>query len=455
VPDWVKHAIWWQVYPLGFASAEAASEPGAARPGSTAEQADGPRPVAHRLGQLTGWLDYAVNLGASGIVLGPVFASSTHGYDTTDHYRIDSRLGDEQDFAALAQAAQARGLRLLLDGVFNHVGRDFPAFRRVLEQGPSAPEASWFRLTWPPGAAAGTEPEYGTFEGHDALVALNHDEPAVVDYVAGVMNHWLDAGADGWRLDAAYAVPTAFWAQVVPRVRARHPQVYLVGEVIHGDYPEFVATSGLDSVTQYELWKAIWSALNDHNLFELGHALGRHNDFLETFAPLTFVGNHDVTRLASRLEDDRHFAHALAVLLTVGGTPAIYYGDEQAFRGVKEERAGGDDEIRPGFPGGPDELAPAGWPIYRLHQDLIGLRRRHPWLHRAQTEMLHLASEQMIYRVAAGEQHLVVALSLADEEVCDEVPGAREILAGPGTLAGAGSPAAQVTLPPHGWAIIS
>jgi cyclomaltodextrinase len=290
------------------------------------------------------------------------------------------------------------------------------------------------------------------------------------------MNYWLDAGADGWRLDAAYAVPPAFWAEVVPQVRDAHPRAYLVGEVIHGDYPEFVAASGLDSVTQYELWKAIWSALNDRNLFELGHALDRHNGFLETFVPLTFVGNHDVTRLASRLEDDRHLAHALAVLLTAGGTPAIYYGDEQAFRGVKEERAGGDDEIRPAFPGLPDDLAPGGWPVYRLHQDLIGLRRRHPWLHRAQTTMLHLANELMIYRVAAGEaggggeagagggmgagggtveQSLVVALSLEDQEVRAGVPGASESLAGPGTLAGAGGPGAQVILPPHGWAILA
>ena len=190
---------------------------------------DGARPVTHRLGQLTGWLDYAVNLGASGVALGPVFASQTHGYDTTDHYRIDPRLGDEGDFAGLVEAAHARGLRVLLDGVFNHVGRGFPAFQRVLEQGPDSPEASWFRLTWPADWQPGAEPEYGTFEGHQALVALNHDEPAVADYVAGVMNHWLDAGADGWRLDAAYAVPTAFWAQVVPRVRAGHPGAYLVG----------------------------------------------------------------------------------------------------------------------------------------------------------------------------------------------------------------------------------
>ncbi len=157
-----------------------------------------------------------MNLGASGVALGPVFASQTHGYDTTDHYRIDPRLGDERDFAGLVEAAHARGLRVLLDGVFNHVGRGFPAFQRVLEQGPDSPEASWFRLTWPAGWQPGTEPEYGTFEGHEALVALNHDEPAVAGYVAGVMNHWLDAGADGWRLDAAYAVPAAFWAQVVP-----------------------------------------------------------------------------------------------------------------------------------------------------------------------------------------------------------------------------------------------
>ena len=125
MPDWVKHAIWWQVYPLGFASAEAeANEPGG----------DDAQPVTHRLGQLTTWLDYAVNLGASGIALGPIFASQTHGYDTTDLYLIDPRLGDEQDFAALVEAAHARGLRVLLDGVFNHVGRDFPAFRRVLER---------------------------------------------------------------------------------------------------------------------------------------------------------------------------------------------------------------------------------------------------------------------------------------------------------------------------------
>jgi cyclomaltodextrinase / maltogenic alpha-amylase / neopullulanase len=229
-PAWVEHAIWWQVYPLGFTGAEPLGDPAG--------------PIHQRLDRIIDWLDYAVELGVSGLALGPVFASHTHGYDTIDHLRIDPRLGDADAFTRLVEAAHARGLRVLLDGVFNHVGRGFPAFARVLQQGPSAPEADWFRLTWPDGADAGTEPDYATFEGHRELVALNHDSAAVVDHVVTVMNHWLDAGADGWRLDAAYAVPETFWAQVLPRVRERHADTYVVGEVIHGDYAAFVQASG-------------------------------------------------------------------------------------------------------------------------------------------------------------------------------------------------------------------
>nr|BFE76948.1 hypothetical protein GCM10020092_102490 [Actinoplanes digitatis] len=175
-----------------------------------------------------------------------------------------------------------------------------------------------------------------------------------------MMTHWLRRGADGWRLDAAYAVPAEFWAGVLPRVRAEFPDAYVVGEVIHGDYGDFVARSTVDSVTQYELWKAVWSALNEGNFFELAWALDRHNTFLDTFVPQTFLGNHDVTRLASRLIDARHLPHALALLLTVGGTPSVYAGDEQGFTGVKEDREHGDDAVRPPFPARPDGLAPYG-----------------------------------------------------------------------------------------------
>ncbi|MBE0621653.1 MAG: alpha-amylase family protein [Burkholderiales bacterium] len=439
--NWVRHAILWQIYPLGFVGAEA--------------QAGSSPAVAHRLAHLQAWLDYAAELGASALLLGPVFAASTHGYDTIDYFRIDPRLGDESDFDELLQAAHKRGLKILLDGVFNHVGRAFPAFSQVLALGPSAPAASWFRLSWKEPYRSGAEPDYACFEGHRELVALNHDEPAVADYVARVMNHWLDRGIDGWRLDAAYAVPARFWAKVLPQVRARHAKAYIFGEVIHGDYAAIVNESSFDAVTQYELHKAIWSSLQERNFFELAWALDRHNGFLDSFVPLTFIGNHDVTRLASRIADQRHLPHALAILLTCGGTPSIYAGDEQAFCGIKEHKAGGDDAIRPMFPPTPEGLAPQGWPTYRLHQQLIGMRLRNAWLHEARTKAIVLQNDHFIYAAQAGDHCLLVALNLGDRAVTMSAPRAREVLANEARLTRPGKPDAMVELPPHGWAILA
>lgn len=445
MPDWVEHVMWWHVYPLGFVGA-----PDEAPPAGT--------PV-HRLGHLEAWLDYVVGLGLSGLMLGPVFTSQTHGYDTVDHLAIDPRLGDEHDLRSLVDAAHARGIRVVLDGVFNHVGRGFGAFQQALADGPGGPADDWFRLTWPPGAGPGTEPDYEDFEGHHALVALDHSSPVVVDHVVAVLNHWLDRGVDGWRLDAAYAVPAEFWAAVLPRVRAAHPDAYIFGEVLHGDYVAAVTEAGFDAVTQYELWKAIWSSLNDANLFELAWALERHNSFVAAFAPVTFVGNHDVTRIASRLTDVRHLPHAVVLLMTLGGTPAVYAGDEQGLRGIKEERIGGDDEIRPLFPPEPAELTPGGWDVMHLHQELIGLRRRHPWLHRSTTEVLTCTNGTLVYRArAAGPPDgpaLLVTLNLQDDAAHLPVPGATAVLAGPGAQLHDAGPGAWVEIPPHGWSVLA
>ena len=418
------------MYPLGFTGAEKAQ---------LAEE----EPVRHRLRQLEGWLDYAVELGCSGLLLGPVFAAESHGYDTINHFRIDPRLGDQDDFDQLIAEAGRRGLRVVLDGVFNHVGRSFPAFQAALAGGPGSPAARWFRYD----PAAG---EYTTFEGHHQLVALNHEEPEVLDYVAQVMTYWLDRGAAGWRLDAAYAVPASFWAKVLPVVRDAHPDAWFLGEMIGGDYAAYAADSGLDSITQYELWKAIRNAIEERNLFELDHALGRHNAMLATFVPQTFVGNHDVTRIASAIDDERHLPHALVTLFTVAGTPSVYYGDEQAFRGTKEERAGGDDAVRPQFPASPADLSPLGEGTYRLHQELIGLRRRHPWLHRAGTTTLHLTNTALVYEVQAHGRRLVTALNLDDTPLEHDVPGVSEVVAGEARLDGT-----AVTVAPHGWAVLS
>lgn len=427
---WIDHVVWWHAYPLGFVGAEQEALPG------------DPAPTP-RLDRFEPWLDYLVALGCNGLALGPVFASETHGYDTVDHLRIDPRLGDDATFDRLVQACRERGVRILLDGVFNHVGRSFPRFRQALADGPGSGSGRWFR--WDGDAPA-------SFEGHDRLVSLNHDEPAVRAHVADVMNHWLDRGVDGWRLDAAYQVPASFWAAVLPAVRERHPDAWFVGEVIHGDYASFVAGSGLDSVTQYELWKSVWSALNDANLHELAWNLSRHEEMLGSFTPLTFVGNHDVTRIASRLDDPAHLGHALAVLMSVGGVPSIYAGDEQAFTGVKEEREHGDDAIRPPFPDTPDGLAPFGAPTHELHQRLIGLRRRHPWLVDARTTVEHVTDTTMALRSTPRHDDgggLVLLLSVDDaaRRFPDELNG--EI------LAEAGPTDDPLLLDPHTWRILT
>jgi glycosidase len=391
--SWADHAVFWHVYPLGFTGAPI--HPAAAK-------SEG---VVHRLNRIEAWIDYLMDLGCTGLALGPIFASESYGYDTVDHFRIDPRLGDDADFDRLVAVLQRRRVRLLLDGVFNHVGRSFPRFMDVVARGDASPHASWFRRRKRDGG-------FAVFEGHDGLVALNHDEPHVADYVADVMQHWLARGADGFRLDAAYAVPPRFWRPVFTRVRASHPSAWFVGEVIHGDYTAIVAQSGLDSVTQYELWKGVWSAFNDKNLFELAWALTRHAQFVEHFVPQTFLGNHDVTRIASRLRDMRCLPHAVVVLTTIPGVPSIYAGDEQAFRGVKEDRAGGDDEIRPAFPEGPSALAPEGWPVYRLHQQLIQLRSECAWVAHAALEIVSNTNEAIVYTCRSGDRRLVVALNI-------------------------------------------
>ena len=407
---WADSVIWWHCYPLRFVDAE---------------------PVAidhveHRLGRLANWLDYVVQLGANGMLLAPVFASRTHGYDTLDHFRIDPRLGDEADFDDLVRGAARRGVRLLLDGVFNHVSHEHPIVRRALVEGPGSDAGAWIR--W-----VGEYPR--GFEGNLDLVELDLMHPAVQDYVVAVMTHWLDRGADGWRLDAAYAPGADAWAPIIERVRAVHPDCWILAEVIHGDYADFAVRSGVDSITQYELWKAIWSSLNDHNLHELAWTLSRHAEFTRAFRPLVFVGNHDTTRIATKLADQRHLALASALLLLLPGVPAIYAGDEQGFTGEKTDGPAGDDAVRPPFPADPSGLAPFGGATLGLHRHLIHLRRSHPWLASATLSVREVSNQIIAIDLIGDAGRLTLALNLTDAPV--ELAGVH------GT----------VRVDPHGWAL--
>ena len=367
----LDRTIWWHVYPLAALGAPIRSE----------------HDSAHRLRALEPWLDYLVELGCNGLLLGPIFASATHGYDTLDHFRIDPRLGDDEDFDWLIDACRQRGVNLMLDGVFNHVARSHP----------------WVAS----GLAGDTD-----WEGHGELATLNHDDPRVQDAVAEIMLHWLRRGIAGWRLDVAYAVPPEFWRTVLARVREEFPDAMFLGEVIHGDYAEIARAGTLDAVTQYELWKATWSSLVDANFWELAHALERHpTDVL----PNTFIGNHDVDRIASTVGPEK-VVLAAAVLMTVPGMPSIYYGDEQGFTGVRGEGWSADDSVRPVLPA---ELSPLGAWIYDEYRELIALRRRQAWLTHSHLEVLHKTNETISYRCVSGENSLQVDLWL------DPAPGVR------------------------------
>ncbi|OHO35331.1 alpha-amylase [Corynebacterium sp. HMSC034E11] len=370
----LDRTIWWHVYPLAALGAPIRDT----------------KDAAHRLRGLEAWLDYLVELGCNGLLLGPIFESVTHGYDTLDHLRIDARLGDDTDIDWLINACATRGINIMLDGVFNHVARTHP----WVEQG-LAGDTDW--------------------EGHNELATLHHDEREIRDAVVDIMCHWLRRGIAGWRLDVAYAVPSEFWRDVLSRVREEFPDAMFLGEVIHGDYAEIAAAGTLDAVTQYELWKATWSSLADANFWELAHALERHPADLLTN---TFIGNHDVDRIASTVGPDKLIL-AAAILMTVPGMPSIYYGDEQGFTGTRGEGWSADDAVRPALPTTPAELSPLGGWIFTEYQKLIGVRRRNAWLTRARVEVLDKTNETISFTCTDGEHSLQTDLWL------DPTPGVR------------------------------
>lgn len=391
-PAWTDDVIWYTVYPLGFA-------------GAPIRDADA-LGVHHRLDRLGAWLDHVVALGCNGLLLGPVFSSASHGYDTLDHYAIDPRLGDDADFDRLVGQCRDRGVRLMLDGVFNHVSDRHPAFVRALAD-PGAPEAGWFHIDRSAQPVA-----WHDFEGHRDLVRLNHANPRVADLVADVMGHWLGRGIDGWRLDAAYAVDPGFWADVLPRVRAQFPDALFLGEVIHA-HEDWLAASTIGSITAYELWKATWSSILDRNMFELDWTLRRHNHLLGIDRPLTFAGNHDVTRIATRV-GPAGAVLAAVVMATVGGMPSVYYGDEGGVLGTKYDRVGGDDEVRPELPARPDRWRPPEPWLVPLQRQLLALRRANPWLVDAQVAVTTLENQRIGYRSACQSSWLDVELDVRD-----------------------------------------
>lgn len=378
----------WQIYPLGAT-------------GAPIRDWTDPGTDEHRLRRLEPWLDHAAGI-SDMLLLGPIFTSATHGYDTLDHFALDPRLGTDDDFDNLVGAAGERGLGIILDGVFNHVADGHALSDRVARNEDGSPRV---------------------FEGHGSLLELDHADPAVIDYIIRVLSHWLDRGAMGWRMDAAYRIEPAVWEQILPVVRKQHPEAWFLGEVIHGDYTSFTGKNRLDSVTQYELWKAIWSSLLDENFYELEWSLQRHDEFLESFSPNTFIGNHDVERIASTVGRSKAVAAAV-ILFTTPGIPSIYYGDELGWKATKGEGFEADDPLRPELPRTPaDAIDDESRLILDIYRWGANFRREHPWLKTARTDKLHLTNTSFTYVTHGSGQEITVVLDLAEKNARVEKDG--------------------------------
>ena len=330
---WYEDALFYHIYPLGLTDA----------PKQNAYT--DPQP---RLQQLQAWLPHIRSLGCSAIYIGPLFESVGHGYETTDYKKLDSRLGTNADLTAFVAACHRMGLRVIFDGVFNHTGRDFFAFRDIREKREQSPYRDWYcHVNFGGNNSFGDGFSYQNWGGYDLLAKLNQKNPAVRSYIADVIRFWVsEFDVDGIRLDAADVMDLDFLRFLRRETEAIKPDFWLMGEVIHGDYSRWANPDTLHSVTNYTLHKAFYSAHNDHNYFELAHTLsyvGRQVGDLRKL--YTFVDNHDVERIHTILRNKAHFTPVHILLYTLPGIPSLYYGSEFGIEGKKERHS--DASLRP------------------------------------------------------------------------------------------------------------
>jgi len=439
---WATDSVFYHVYPLGLCGAPARNDFGAA-------------PV-QRLERLTGWLGHIRELGANAIYLGPVFESTAHGYDTADFWHVDRRLGTDETLIRFVNAAHDAGIRVVLDGVFNHVGRDFWAFRDVQANGPDSPFASWFAgLRFDARSPFGDPFAYEGWHGHFDLVKLDLSNPDVRNHLLGAVRSWIvDFGIDGLRLDAADVVDLGFQRELAAWCRSLDPELWLLGEVVHGDYRRWANPDTLDSVTNYECYKGLYSSLADRNYFEIAYGLNRQfgpGGMYRGLPLYNFVDNHDQDRVASRLPERRLLYPLYLLLLTMPGVPSLYYGSEWGMAG---RRLSGDDApVRPPLEladgpriGGEPDLAAAIARLARVRTSLPALRR-------GDYRQFLVAAEQLGFVRELDGQHVAVLLNASDQPVEVAVPAApgglwRDALNGGEWNAGASPAAIEV---PASW----
>lgn len=334
---WAFESVFYQIYPLGFCGAP--------------KENDGE--TVNRIQKVSKWADHIEKLGCNAIYFSPVFQSDKHGYDTRDYRVIDCRLGTNKDFAQVCDDLHKRGIRVVLDGVFNHVGRGFWAFQDVKEKREASPYRDWFHIDFGGNSNYNDGFWYEGWEGHYELVKLNLKNDAVVQHIFDCIRGWVEEfDIDGLRLDVAYCLDKEFLKKLRGFCDGLKPEFFLLGETLHGDYNQWVNDEMLHSCTNYECYKGLYSSFNTLNFFEIGFSLNRQ------FGPeqwtlyrgkhlFNFADNHDVSRLASILENPQHLKPLYAMLFAMPGIPCIYYGSEWGAEGKKGKHS--DDDLRPCF----------------------------------------------------------------------------------------------------------
>ncbi|MGN0287168.1 MAG: alpha-amylase family glycosyl hydrolase [Atopobiaceae bacterium] len=410
--NWYDGSVVYQIYPLGLTGAPWKND------GSTEGQTNDDQ---HRILQLVnnGWVEHVQKLGASCVLLNPVFQSEAHGYDTIDYTKVDQRLGTNEDLATVVKAFHDAGIRVLLDGVFNHVGRGFWAFQDVLQNRQASKYAGWFNIDWGGNNQWNDGLSYECWEGVPYLVKLNHANFDLNAYLADVIRGWeADYDIDGLRLDVAYCLDLGFLGYLRDianeLTQKRGSKFLLLGETMFGDYNRWMNDHACDSVTNYEVYKGLWSSFNSANMHEVAYAFERQSgdkpwDLYTGKHLLDFVDNHDVPRIATKLENKDQLKPLYGLLFGIPGVPSVYYGSEW---GIEGQQLPGDHELRPAIDQ-PQWNDLTDW-IQSLAQARTSSEGAEA-LCNGDYHQLQCQPQQLVFQRAAGGKRVIVAVNASAE----------------------------------------
>lgn len=400
--NWYDNAIIYHIYPLGFCGAPKFNDGGK---------------TVYRLDKILGWIDHFKEMNVDAVYFGPVFESVEHGYDTIDYKKIDRRLGDNASFKNICNKLHENGIKIILDGVFNHVGRKFPQFLDIQEKGQNSGYCDWFQnLNFGGHSPYGDNFWYEGWNGHYNLVKLNLRNVGVCDHLIDAVNYWIEEfGIDGIRFDAADCIDFDFFKRIRSFCKGKKSDFWLMGEIIHGDYKRWANPEMLDSVTNYECYKGLYSSHNDKNYFEIDYSINRqfgNGGIYKGINLYTFTDNHDVNRLASTLNNSAHLPLVYTLMYAMPGIPSIYYGSEYGIQGRKENNS--DDNLRPCL-----ELSDLEHENISLYKHIVKLGRiyrAYPELRTGEYNRIIIRNEQLLFSKEKGGKVVYVALNLADYE---------------------------------------